>query len=71
MNLYMFETNGITDSEGCNIISVSVVAKSENEAREIMNKTFKSEKCLDIFSARCVETYSLDKPQIVDYKYDL
>lgn len=71
MNLYEFETTGISDCEGKNIISVSVVAETEIEARETLDETFKSEKCFDIFSAKCVETYLLDKPQIIHYKYDM
>ena len=71
MNLYEFETSGIEHCEGCDIISAKVVAETENEARKILAEELKSEKWLDVFSARCVEEWSLDKPRILDYQYDM
>ncbi len=71
MNLYEFETSGIEHCEGCDIISAKVVAETEDEARNILFEGLVSEKWLDKTVARCVEIYSLDKPQIIDYKYDL
>lgn len=71
MNLYMFETSGIEHCEGCDIISAKVIAESEDEARKILAEELVSEKWLDIYSARCIEIYSLDRPKIIDYEYDM
>lgn len=71
MNLYEFETDGICNDGGCDIISAKVAAKSEDEARNILYSELGSEQWLDKETAKCTDMGILNESRIISFEYDM